>query len=160
MERQMKWVQGSGFRVLCIMLLYALSAMPAIAQRRVNLHAIIYLDKDVNSTMNAHVVQYLTTNLNAIASVHNETLFLVPIEREYKKNVKSIIIEGYLAQYSDLPNDIDIKKIKTKYVEFDFSQKKIKIKSKNDDDGMFDVPLDLKQKIKDKEKKIKKEKPL
>jgi len=127
-----------------------------LAQGKGHIEGPIYLKKNCTVQMNQDVVDYLTANLTNIESIDGQTVIYIPIEREFKKERKSMIVDGYFCQYewTILPggNDVTLFKIKTTYLEFDFDKDEITQKHKDDDDGMFDKPTDLKDKVKAKDK--------
>ena len=129
----------------------------------------MYLDKDVDAVYYPELVEWLTSNLDNIISIGGETIFVVPIERKFKKKLKSRLINGYFVQYEEtiaIPESyITIFDVKTKVLEFDFENKlingkepdKAKPKQLDKDDTCFDKPDKnyLKQKIKEKDDKLK-----
>ncbi len=121
------------------------------------IEGVIYLAKNQAIKMNAPVIAYLMANLSNIESIGGQTTFIVPIEREYKKSVKSRLVDGYLVQYiyNPVSTSASVQNIKTKVIEFDFQKKTIsKEKNQNDDKNCFDRPSDtkLKQEVEKKEK--------
>jgi len=141
---------------------YIVPLQSIYAQKKGHIEGTILLNKNVTVQINNDLVNYLTANLTNIESINGQTIINIPIEREYKKNRRSRIIEGYFCQYewTIFPDgdDVTIDNIKTTYLEFDFDKDKITEKHKDDDDGMFDKPSDLKEKIKIKDKKPKRNK--
>jgi len=130
----------------------------AFAQdKKGKIDGLMYLANDQTMAMNAHVVKYLTGNLDRIISIGGNTTYSVPVAKEFKKRLRTRLIDGFMVQYAWTGSDITLQKPKTKYLEFDFDKKKITEKSKNDDNDDPCKPSDvkLKEKIKEKDDKDK-----
>jgi hypothetical protein len=98
----------------------------------------IYLANDQTVAMNAVIIKYLTDNIGRIASVGGKTTYLVPVAKEFKKRIRTRLVDGYMVQYAYVGTvnpAVSLQKPKTKYIEFDFKTKKIKAVSKNDEIG-------------------------
>jgi hypothetical protein len=132
----------------------------AFSQHKGHIEGTIYLSKNITIELNQELVAFLTANLTIIESIDGKTVINIPIARDYKKNRRSRIIEGYFCQYEWViypdRDEVILDDIKTTYLEFDFDKDNITQKHKDNDDDMFDKPDDLKDKIKSKDK----EKPI
>jgi len=143
-----------------LLIIFLLLPICLFAQKKGHIEGIMYFEKDADVIYYPKLVEWLTANLNSIISIGGETIFVVPIERKYKKKLKLRLINGYLVQYEETqgnPNFITIFDVKTKVMEFDFMNKKINQKSLDNDDICFDKPDKewLKIKIKEKDNKLK-----
>jgi len=121
------------------------------------IEGIIYLANDQTVAMNAHVVSWIAERLDSIASIEGKTILLIPVEKQFKKRLRTRMIDGYMVQYAYTGIDVSLQKPKTKYLEFDFDKKTIKEKNANDDNDDPWKPSDskLKDKIKEKDNKDK-----
>jgi len=116
----------------------------------------MYFDKKVTIKCDyGYLIDLYTANIKSFEDVNGETVVVVPIERYYQQRVMSMFVDGYLAQYEWLPsgNDIVVHYLNTRVKEFDFKKDKITEKTVVDDSKCFDKPKDLKDKIKQKDKK-------
>ncbi len=128
--------------------------------RKGKLDGTIYLANDQTVVMNQQLIKILTDNLKNIVSIKGQTTYLVPIEKQFKKRLRTRLVDGFLVQYAYVGTvnpAVSLQKPKTKYIEFDFKQKKIKEVSKNDDNDDPQKPSDtkLKEKVKEKDDKDK-----
>ena len=87
---------------------------------------IIYLKDDKVVKMPYQwMIDYYTYHLQDIESINGQETIVIPIEREYKKNIRSRKVDGYFVQYSWTPNltDVSIPYVRCKVIEFDFKNK-------------------------------------
>jgi len=165
MERQIDkykpgFLKKPGLLGMALILICFILAMPLSAQVKGKLDGTIYLANDQTVAMNAVIVKYLTDNIGRIASVGGKTTYLVPVAKEFKKRLRTRLVDGYMVQYAYVGTvnpAVSLQKPKTKYIEFDFKTKKIKEVSKNDDNDDPWKPSDtrLKDKVKEKDDKDK-----
>jgi len=104
-----------------------------------------------------NLVDYYTSNLDKIISVNGKTFIGIPIEKEFKKNKITLNVDGYLIQVNGNSNNFSIESVKTKFITFDFLNKKIQ-KNVNENNDLLDFNRtdDLFDKIRKKLKKIEK----
>ena len=139
-----------------LLILFLLFPIISFAQsERKNFEGLMYLANDKTIEMNQGVIDWLTANLDKIVSIGGKTTISIPVQKEFKKRMRLRWIDGYLCQYAYTGSDVTLQKPKTKYIDFDFKQKKIKEKQSNDDSDDPFKPSDakLKEKVKDKDKK-------
>ena len=75
--------------------------------------------------MNEDVVNYLTVNIDNIISIGGKNKISIAIEKEFKKRIRTRIVNGYLVQYAWTGIDVSLQKPRTKLIEFDFDKKLI-----------------------------------
>ncbi len=111
----------------------------------------------------AELISYFTRNLRNIESVGGKTWVAIPLEQTLNTTAKTMIIEGYPVQYKHTSEigefvgaedlEVEILKLKTKAIYFNFETKRITDVDLNVDDDVFRRPKDLKEKVEDKIKK-------
>ena len=116
------------------------------------IEGLMYFANDSTVTMNDNVIKILTDNLDRIASISGKETIMIPVAKEFKKRIRTRMIEGFMVQYAYTGSDVTLQKPKTKYIKFDFVNKTIKEKSANDDNDDPFRPSDTKLKDKVKEK--------
>ena len=117
-----------------------------------------YFKKNMTIKFNyQNLVDYYTSNLDKIISVNGKTFIGIPIEKEFKKNKITLNVDGYLIQVNGNSNNFSIESVKTKFITFDFLNKKIQ-KNVNENNDLLDFNRtdDLFDKIRKKLKKIEK----
>jgi len=115
-----------------------------------------YLEKNTLE-LNKVLIDYFTTNLDIIKSVGGKTKIKIAYQKQFLKNTKTTRIDDFFVQWEKIPLEKDVRLFvpKTKYIEFDFKNKKIKrfVNWSNNDNDDFKKPKNLKEKV--KKKKIK-----
>ena len=81
--------------------------------------------KQIIVKLNQKYIDYFTRNLNQIKSYHGQTKIYVPIEKTFDKNKRYFMNNGYVIQYEIINKNINLLKIKSKYIVFDFGENKI-----------------------------------
>ena len=131
------------------------------AQEKVSkMDGTFYLANDVTVRMNDHVVRWIEANFDQIISIEGKTVYLVPVEKQFKRRLRTRIIDGYIVQYAytgAVTPVVSLQKPRTKFIEFDFKKKAKKEVAKNDDNDDPGKPTDakLKEKVKEKDEKDK-----
>ena len=129
----------------------------AFAQdKKGKIDGLMYLANDQTIVMNANIIKILTDNLDRIASISGNETIMIPVAKEFKKRIRTRMVDGFMVQYAYTGTDVTLQKPKTKYIEFDFTNKTIKEKSANHDNDDPFRPSDTKLKDKVKEKDDKK----
>ena len=129
----------------------------AFAQdKKGKIDGLMYLANDQTVVMNTNIIKILTDNLDRIASISGKTTIMIPVAKEFKKRIRTRMVNGFMVQYAYTGSDVTLQKPKTKYIEFDFTNKTIKEKSANHDNDDPFRPSDTKLKNKVKEKDDKK----
>jgi len=135
--------------ILCIGQLHA-------QDKKGKIDGLMYLANDQTIVMNANIIKILTDNLDRIASISGKETIMIPVAKEFKKRIRTRMVDGFMVQYAYTGSDVTLQKPKTKYIEFDFTNKTIKEKSANHDNDDPFRPSDTKLKNKVKEKDDKK----
>jgi len=135
--------------ILCIGQLHA-------QDKKGKIDGLMYLANDQTIVMNANIIKILTDNLDRIASISGNETIMIPVAKEFKKRIRTRMVDGFMVQYAYTGSDVTLQKPKTKYIEFDFTNKTIKEKSANHDNDDPFRPSDTKLKNKVKEKDDKK----
>jgi len=126
------------------------------AQKKKTFEGLMYLANDKTIEMNQGVIDWLTANLDKIVSIGGKETISIPVNKEFKKRLRTRWIDGYLCQYAWTGNDVSLQKPKTKYWEFDFKKKSIdstKVKNDDNDDPFKPSDTKLKEKVKEKDEK-------
>jgi len=103
---------------------------------------------------NQQLHKFFESQLNIIEKIDGKTWVCIPEKTHFKKGEKVMIIEGVPIAYKDTGNNITICDTKSDMVQYDFKTGK-KTKLNAGHANMFRYPKDVKNKIKDKTKKVK-----
>lgn len=137
---------------------------------------VIFSDNARIDYHNESIIEYLTRNINRIELIGGKTEIAVPVYKVFFKNTKTIMVDGYYCQFEDTGKDVTLKKCDAKMIVFDFKNKTINGKpvdkkkpptvadvkktaiDQNNDDNDWQKPVDLKNKVKQKNDKLKNKK--
>jgi hypothetical protein len=115
--------------------------------RRGILEGTIYLANDQTVRMNAELVQYLRDNIQRIVSIGGKTTVSIPIEKQFKRRLRTRIVNGFVVQYAYVGSAapaVALQKPRTRYIEFDFKTKKTRETAANHDNDDPMKPTDAK----------------
>ena len=135
--------------ILCIGQLHA-------QDKKGKIDGLMYLANDQTIVMNANIIKILTDNLDRIASISGNETIMIPVAKEFKKRIRTRMVDGFMVQYAYTGTDVTLQKPKTKYWEFDFKKKSIdstKVKNDDNDDPFKPSDTKLKNKVKEKDDK-------
>ena len=135
--------------ILCIGQLHA-------QDKKGKIDGLMYLANDQTVVMNANIIKILTDNLDRIASIGGNETIMIPVAKEFKKRIRTRMVDGFMVQYAYTGSDVTLQKPKTKYWEFDFKKKSIdstKVKNDDNDDPFKPSDTKLKNKVKKKDDK-------
>ena len=140
-----------------LLILFLLFPVILFAQnKKHSFEGLMYLANDKTIEMNQGVIDWLTANLDKIVSIGSKETISIPVQKEFKKQMRLRWVDGYLCQYAWTGSDVTLQKPKTYYWEFDFKKKLIdstKVKNDDNDDPFKPSDTKLKEKVKEKDEK-------